>query len=256
MIFGKPLEVNGVKKNEFLVGSAYTETNKAKFRKLSLDDLPQDYEKGFIFNDDFIYGASLGDWSIITSGNNSTVTQGNELVDYNHFGICKITAGNTQAGRSTLSKGTNNIQLGNCNLVLDSLLLLDTLSSDNTSYRFEAGLTDTTNNDIVNGVYFSYNLTESPNWLCVTSSNGVKNTMVSNNIVTEDVWIKLKIVIINAKAEFYINNSIVASTFQNVPIEPQRSVGLNYRIYKQSGNGIRSVYLDHTSMKFIFNTER
>jgi hypothetical protein len=93
----------------------------------------------------------------------------------------------------------------------------------------------------------------SANWQCVTGAASTRTFTTTSTAVSEDVWIKLTIVINNSNCFFYINNNLVATHTTNLPTNV---LAPTLRMIKTAGIVARTFAVDYVSQDIKYSTAR
>jgi hypothetical protein len=93
----------------------------------------------------------------------------------------------------------------------------------------------------------------SANWQCVTGGASTRTYTTTSTAVSEDVWIKLTIVINNSNCFFYINNNLVATHTTNLPTNV---LAPTLRMIKTAGIVARTFAVDYVSQDIKYSTAR
>jgi alkyl hydroperoxide reductase subunit AhpC len=107
----------------------------------------------------------------------------------------------------------------------------------------------------LDGIYFEYDESISPNWRLKTASNGSRTTTTTDVAVAINVWIKLRIETNRAGSEvlFFINDQFVGNIITNIPNTVGRNTDLLYKIVKSAGLGARTVLADYCLQNSYLN---
>lgn len=120
---------------------------------------------------------------------------------------------------------------------------ISVLGTGSQSYSFRDGFLDSTTTDALDGVYFEYDSTQSPNWRICTSNNSTRTKVNTSVAVAINTAYELYFIVnsTGTLASFYINGTPVGSIATNIPIAAGRETGLSMQLLKSKGNNAVSV---------------
>lgn len=221
-----------------------------------------DPSTSFIFFEDFMdeVTAHSADLQLTISGGGGGQIGFN---DVNHPGIFRIYSNGTGT-RAYLGTNPTVLGIGGGVWNFEALIQIPTLS--NSTDRFQTLIGFISNNssiDQAHGVYFLYDnggvttgSSASTNWQTVSAAGGTKtfNTGLVTTVVAVNTWYKLKIIINAAgtQADFYINNTLVATHTANIPTLG----GFGMFIGQSAGAGLCFISVDYMSANSTFTTPR
>lgn len=220
----------------------------------------QDLSVGHQSYEDFDQTAVAADlnWTTTVAGAAAAVTNNAALVDTNHFGIRQLASGSTAAGRAGHYQSLNTRLLGGSRNYSEWLVQINTLSNAGQRYLYRVGLGDfwaVATSSPVQGVFFEYDDSVSPNWLLVNQRAAARTVVNSGIAVVAGAWVKLGLLVtdVPAQSEGFIAG---ASIGVNAGLLPNQVVGYGQRILKSVGGTTRSVYIDYFLQRTRFTTPR
>lgn len=196
-----------------------------------------------------------------SSGAGASVTMhGGAPIDARHPGVAALTTGTDSNGRAGSNRSNNTGYLFGAGVaVFTGIVYLSALSDGTDTYAARIGFGNTLTADNVDGVYFEYDSTTSPNWIMKAANNSVRTATVSSTPVVAGAWLNLTIVI-NATAsaaEFFVNGTSIGTIIgTNIPKLPPRISAPSASIIKSAGNTSRTLYVDLLYSDVEFTTPR
>lgn len=228
----------------------------SRWMPLGLQDLSVGHQSYEDF-DQTTVAADLN-WSTTVAGAAAAVTNNAALVNANHFGIRELATGSTAAGRAGFYQSVNTRLLGGARMYSEWLVQVNTLSNAGQRYLYRVGLGDFWNvatSSPVQGVFFEYDDSTSPNWLLVNQRAAARTVVNSGIAVVAGAWIKLGLLVtdVPAQSEGFIAG---VSIGVNAGLLPNQVVGYGQRILKAVGGTSRSIYTDYFLQRTRFTTPR
>jgi hypothetical protein len=210
---------------------------------------------GILIQEDWLSATSVGNhgFTLSTSNGGSTSVISAEE---NHLGICQISTGSSSStGYGNLYLGSGNLKIGYGTITIEALVRFPTLSNSSEQYTCRIGLGDTLTGDFSYGIWLEYNQNTSLNWLLCSNSNTSATKTVSSTAVTENTWIKIKIVINAAgnSVEYFINNVSIGTVTTTLPTSVT-SPRIN--ITKGVGSAARLFQIDYYELKYQLSNNR
>lgn len=187
------------------------------------------------------------------AGTGASISQNNLIFDTSVFGNLQLLTGTTTTGRAALFRSLNSHYFNGVQHSIEWKVALDSLSVF-LGDRFVSYIGFGDNNgagDMVDGVYFRYDESVSPNWLAVTSSNNLREISDTGiAVVAGVIYNKFKIEVnsLGTVANFFINGTLVATNNLNIPNSPTRACGPLIKIEKQAGNVSRNMQVDRVQI--------
>lgn len=210
---------------------------------------PDDYT-GFrsVFNEEFINNPPFGGYlssEVANSGTASIVTPSNVDV----IGQLALSTSTNASGRAGVR--TQDIMAFNTNrqIVTIKIVSLSALNSSSDSTRVFAGFIDNVNTDSdpADGAYFAYT-SFSPNWQCITTSNGTK-TVTTTDIPVSTGAVALEIEGYYLYTTFKINGALVDTHGTNIPKLTSRVFGVGVKNKKAGGTTAVVLSVDNIEFK-------
>ena len=208
-----------------------------------------------LLQEDWIASTSAGQngWTSSSSngGANSIIS-----AESNKIGICRLsTGGSSAAGYSNIYLGINCVVLGNGRITIEALVRFPTLSTSGERYAARIGLGDALTGDFSYGVWLEYAEATSANWLICSNNNSTATKTASSVAVSENSWVKLKIVIAanGSSAEYFIDGTSIGTISSNLPTS---ITSPRINITKSVGTSARFTEIDYYQLKYEFSTQR
>ncbi len=198
---------------------------------------------GLIFTEHFVAAttALMGNLSITTSGTSAagTLVSGSS----GHPGVFQFATGTTETGRAAIGCLANSILFGEGTYSVETSLYIPVLSTSAQRFTIYFGFGDNfAAGDQVDGVYFQYIDSASPNWQIKTSNASTRTTTISSSVVTVG-WTKLRVDVIGtATANFFVNDVLIGSISTNIPTGRGRETSVVQKLEKSVGT-TRSIML-------------
>ena len=178
-------------------------------------------------------------------------------------GILGFSTGTTAAGLASILGGytfaTASYLFGAGEYTIEGDIYIPNLSTAIEEYDLIFGFADAASIAVVDGAYFLYNrAVAGANWQACTANNSAQTLTDTGIAVTENAWIRLKIVV-NADAtavRFYIDDVLVATNVLNIPSGAGRITGPNIFIKKTVGLTARTFNLDWVWLHFNLAVSR
>jgi SO2946-like, C-terminal domain len=181
----------------------------------------------------------------------------------NQCGVARYTTGTDTTGRAGANSGSfTSLLLGNGVVRYEAYVKFATLSDGTDTYISRIGLIDSVSADAVDGVYFEYDQTTSPNWRTNTASSSTR-TKTSSEVAVDTNFNRLTIVV-NAAAtsvSFYVNGteltgSSASPITTNIPTATGRETALAHTIIKSAGGTARTLDIDYIAFQWDLTTRR
>lgn len=213
--------------------------------------------------DDFITNAATGKlgWTATVSGTGASGQAGTYGVNgiEKALGVVQLDTGTTAAGRATLQRAINQVQLGYCSFEQVWRLAVEDLSTALERFLVTMGFIDNTGaGDHVDGVYFRYrDDLNGGQWQCVCRDTSVE-TVVNTSVVVNTSFNIFKIMINEnaTEAKFYINDTLVATINSNIPSTSGVFTGIGAKIEKSVGTTQRNMSIDYFTQKAVWSNGR
>ena len=179
--------------------------------------IAQDFE-------DFTHGTTLsgtiGKWGW-TAFNISRRSKIEKADPEDRAGVLKLESKNNSNSGITLSTSSKDNFRSHADIAYRTAIKTGSIIT-NTVYRF--GFHDERNKIIkpINGLYFQYDTSVSPNWQICTAKSGVRTETITTTPVAVDTWYKLEMAVndTNTAAEFKIDRVVVGTINTNLPTDP------------------------------------
>lgn len=215
--------------------------------------------------DDFISSTTAGKlgWAASVSGTGASAQTGVFGLNGTEkaYGVVQIDTGTTAAGRASINRLQNQVQLGYSEHSMTWRLTLEALSTDLERFHFLFGFYNNAAGagiDSANGVYFRYrDDLNAGQWQCVCRQASIE-TVVNTTVAVNTQYNIYRIDINEAGSEalFYINDTLVATIATNIPTTQGNVVGIGAKIEKTIGLGQRNASFDYYHHKVIFSGGR
>lgn len=169
-----------------------------------------------------------GVWSLRTTTNNN-----------DSQGISK--------GVPDVGNGSGSVILGGGAIEITWIVQVPTLATAGDDFRCLCGLMQSVSgfgsgDGGTDGVYFYYNTSANPNWLCVTRASSTSTTTNSGVAVnTSFVRLTIRVNAAASSVTFYINGTLVGTNSTNIP---SAAIGHGAQIQKTAGTNARQFNLD------------
>lgn len=218
------------------------------------DDAPFSSNSRIVLFDDFLCnstGGNVGWTTNVLSGGTIAITDS----ESNHSGIMRLSTGSSSStAHAAFHLGTKSLYIGNGQITIEGLIRLVTLSTSSERYIFRFGLGDTTNTSFDNGIFLEYDEITSANWRICASASASATKTTSLTTVTENVWIKLKIVINAAgnSVEYFVNGTSIGTVATTIPTQSSPRI----QIVKSVGTTARTVEIDYYSLDMPLSVSR
>mgnify|MGYP002777140876 CR=1 FL=1 len=256
-------EILNIKPNtQILVYDADTQS----FRKVSgINFSPLAVQNRFAtYDEDEFAGTTTAgklNWNVNTNGTNASGQSGTYGVNGSEraYGVLQLDTGTTSAGRATLNRLINQVQIGYAYYEQVWRLALEALSTGAERFLVTFGFIDNTGaGDHSDGVYFRYsdNL-NGGQWQCVARQAGVE-AVVNTSVAANTIYniFKIEINTTGTQADFYINDVLVASLTSNLPTTQGQFTGIGAKIEKSIGTTQRNLSIDYYTQKVLWNIGR
>ena len=183
----------------------------------------------------------------VVSGTGAQVSDGNASND-EQFGLINLETGTTSTGFcQIITSDVNEIELGAFTIAkLEMSMDIDNLSTPTERYVIVMGFHDASGGVPVDGVYFEYSESSSPNWKLVAKNNSVATTVTSSIAADATTGINhiFTIIVTNGiKADFYIDGVLAGTITTNIPAT--RDTTISAYIVKTVGTTNRFMTFDY-----------
>lgn len=172
-------------------------------------------------------------------------------------GVQRLTTGTTAAGRTALHRGISNINLtpGSTEYgYVEIMLRVTTLDDGVDTFNVRAGLGDSTAATTwADGIYYYYDLSVSPNWICRTTVSSVTTETITS-VAVGTGYVRLAAIMNDYGLFFYINGTQVAWHTTNIPLNT--NIGLALQITKTAGTNARTLDIDYVLMRAYYTNVR
>ena len=224
-------------------------------------DLFTRLNNGWEASTDYISSLFVDGWQSKSAGIGAGTSVSN-FVTGNKIGYANALTGTTATGSAGTGFSNNAIGIGNGQIIIETSLMIPTLSTLAERFAVFNGLMNFSNYaNPSNAIFFYYDEggmlpTASPNWKCYTVRSLTRTATITSIPVTLNQWYKLKI-IVNADASsvaFYIDNNLVATHTTNIPL----NIGYSFDsiIQKSTGLTSRTMQMDYSAISQTFTTPR
>jgi hypothetical protein len=147
-------------------------------------------------------------------------------------------------------------------IVMTTRIRIPNLSDGTNSYNIRIGLTSFINQINQNSAcIFTYDLSgtqtgssASSNWQALTTNNNVRTFTNTTTAVSENTWVKLRIVANSSNVFFYVNNTLVATHTTNIPTSVNLVPYIDIR--KTAGSTARTLEVDYSTIDIKYSTAR
>jgi len=147
-------------------------------------------------------------------------------------------------------------------IVMTTRIRIPNLSDGTNSYNIRIGLTSTINQINQNSAcIFTYDLSgtqtgssASANWQALTAISNVRTFTNTTTAVSENTWVKLRIVANSSNVFFYVNNTLVATHTTNLPTSLNLFPYIDIR--KTAGSTARTLEVDYSTIDIKYSTAR
>lgn len=218
--------------------------------------------------DDFFAATTTGllGWSAGTSGTNAATAQNSvgTIITANHPGLFSINPGSTNVGRATLALQLAGVLFGGGQVIFETMVWLDTLSTVAEEIVLRIGFNDQSagaNLDAQDGTYFVYDRAVSGvNWQARTVSASIITTTDTGIPVQALTFIKLRITVnaLGTSVNFSVNGAAGTAITTNIPTGASRLTGVLLRTDKtvSAGGNLNLTYFDYVWVNISFTTAR
>lgn len=200
-------------------------------------------------------------WAVTISGTGASAQFGTYGVNGTEraFGVLQIDTGTTAAGRATLHRLVNQIQMGYCSFEQQWRVAIEELSTSTDRFIVWCGFIDyTAAGEPIDGVYFRYSDdVNGGQWQCICRESNVE-TVVNTTVAAITNYVRLRIVVNETatQAQFYIADALVATINTNLPSTAGNLTGIGAKIQKSVGTTLRNLSIDYFTQKVIWSTGR
>lgn len=213
---------------------------------------------GIEIYDNFLGTTAAGNlgWTVTT--NTGSVGLNASAGDGSIMGIIRLDTSINATSAPTLSLGNGtSLVLGVNTLTVEFMGQIPVLSTGTEEFSIRWGLHNSvTSTNPTNGVYFSYDRTQSTNWRLVARRNNVETVTTSSTAVTAGAWLRFKIVINAAgtQAEYFINGTSIGTVSGAgvLPTTTSFTVSPTFQMVKSVGTTSRVSYIDWFYMKMVY----
>jgi len=207
--------------------------------------------------DELMAGSTTGNqnWLTFNSGGSSGVTS--VIGDEKHPSLSQFATGTTATGRAGQQWGsTANLMIGGGELMIESVLIVPTLSTSAQRFACRWGLGTSQTGDHADGVYFEYDESVSANFRLKAANSSVRTTVDSGVAVPANTFFRLKIVINDTtNAQFYVNGVLVGTISTNLPSNTTLLLAIVH-IIKSVGTTSRTLQMDNFYFNEYFSAAR
>ena len=209
------------------------------------------------FFEDFV-GGTLNNmvpaWSD-SSGQVAVLTSGPP--DDNTYGIVSISTASNSVGRGGIRTVLDQFVPGKGKMYFAGRVYVPALSDGTDRYGFRVGFGDSDWGEMVDGVYFEYDHTDT-HWKCVCAASSTRTKFTTTVTVAALTFYNLGVEINAAgtEAKFYINDTLVATITTNIPTASYQRTAMGAWIVKTLGSTARAAYIDYLGMKVERTTMR
>lgn len=204
-------------------------------------------------------------WLAYINGTGSRVVNTATGVDnvYRCIGVLDLQTGTNNSGLASISYGDNTTIFGYAHFDMEWRVCFSTLATVAQNYNAYIGFIDKSqvSGEPVDGIYFKYNFSTSPNWILTTSSNSTRTNVITSipvDELTSNDFQKLRIVVSDdgTLVTFYINGTQVGTISTNIPTTAGRQTGIGVKIQKSAGTTNRSMFVDYVSLAYTYPVSR
>ncbi|HWQ34327.1 MAG TPA: hypothetical protein VNQ79_15875 [Blastocatellia bacterium] len=209
----------------------------------------------WVLFDDFLNAATGSVLAAAQSGTGAGASVGQS--DASHPGLLTLSTGTTATGRAGVLSGASIIRFGGGLITLEILLNIAALSNATDRYIIRAGLIDSISADAVDGAYFEYDESTSPNWRTCTASNSTR-TKTNSSQAVQTGWHKLRLDVYSdgSGVDYYYDGSYLRSETTSIPTAAGRETGIGIWIAKSVGITARTVDVDYVHLRQTFGATR
>ena len=213
------------------------------------------------------YIGFAGSWTRTVSGSGAAVVYGSAYVGqtYNAIGVVGLYTGTQASGYCSLVLSNAAWSFGVGSTYSTFRVLVPATWTSTQAFVTRIGYMDSTSTDPVDGIYYEYNGTVSPNWYACTS-NGSTITKINTGIaVNTAAFQSLSMNVYNAgtqgspnwTVQYSINGVNCGSINTNIPLTAGSTLtGPCMHIVKSAGTTGRYVYIDYFREWTILTTSR
>lgn len=181
------------------------------------------------------------------------------------LGVLEMDTGTTATGRAALRNSTvEGVLFGFAAMEYDARFAVNTAKPTSAeAYMCHFGFGDHFDNGLgtsnaTDGVYFVIDQT-SDFIQCRTSDNGVRTTVVTGlTIPAPGTFARYRILVAEdgSNAKFYVNEALLATITDNIPVGAGRWTGFGAKLMKTNGTTLRAVWFDYIAFKATYSSAR
>lgn len=255
------LKIQPLPDDEFVI---WSESENAYRKVQARNAIPKSLQLRYVTfdEDDFIASTTTGKlgWGVSTSGAGASVQFGSYGANAleKAVGVIQLDTGSTSNGRAVLSRSVNLFALGYFKIEMIWRIALEELSTSTERFVIYLGMIDNTGAGApVDGVYFFYSDQFASQWQCVCRESNIQ-TVITTSVEINTNYSIFKIVVNEnaTQANFFINDSLVATINSNIPSTAGNFTGIGARIEKVIGSTQRNMSIDYYSHLIEFTGGR
>lgn len=161
-------------------------------------------------------------------------------------GIIQLTTGNTSTGNCRWAFGTaTSLRFGTHTFVCEARIRLTALSDGTNTFTFRIGFLDTSSGAAVDGAYLDYtHSANSGQWVAKCYSNSTPTTSNTSVAPAANTWTTVRIVVGTSSADFYVDDTLVASAVGGIPTGSGRETSFRCVIESSASTNAKTADTD------------